>query len=120
MAYYDLEADLVVAEANYGGEMVKEVIHGIDPDVPVKLVNASRGKIVRAEPISTRWEKGECHSVGTFPELEDEMCSYTSESAWSPNRFDAMVWSLTDLLLKGHGNNIMTFDVVSREGTSVF
>ena len=120
MAYYDLEADLIAAEANYGGEMVKEVIHGIDPDVPVKLVNASRGKIVRAEPVSSKWEKGEGHMVGTFPELEDEMCSFTPESSFSPNRFDAMVWSLTELLIKGHSGKTMTFDVISREGTGIF
>jgi phage terminase large subunit-like protein len=119
-AYYDLEADRVVAEGNFGGEMVREVIHSIDPEVPVKLVNASRGKLIRAEPISARWERGECHLVGIYPQLEDEMCSYTSESGWSPNRLDAMVWGMTELLLKGQSSPRKPFEVVSREATKIY
>ena len=119
MAYYDLEADRVVVEANYGGEMVKEVIRSIDDTIPVKMVNATRGKIVRAEPVSARFENGECHMVGSYPVLEDELCSFTQESDWSPNRLDAMVWAITELLFKGETSR-KPFEVISRDATKVF
>uniref|UniRef100_A0A6M3JQK7 Putative terminase n=1 Tax=viral metagenome TaxID=1070528 RepID=A0A6M3JQK7_9ZZZZ len=73
-AYHNFNADCIVAEKNQGGEMVEITIHQVDSDVPVKLVHASRGKYVRAEPISAKAEKGLIHHVGNFPKLEDELC----------------------------------------------
>lgn len=97
-AYHEHKADRVVAEANNGGEMVKLTINTVDPNVPVKLVHASRGKQTRAEPVSSLFEHGRGHLVGTFTKLEDEMCLWTPGED-SPNRMDAMVWAFTDLLI---------------------
>jgi len=84
--------------------MVEEVIKGIYNDISYRAVSASRGKIIRAEPISAMSESGDgkevrIHLVGHFPELENEMCTYTSDSGWSPNRLDAFVWACTELLM---------------------
>jgi phage terminase large subunit-like protein len=98
--YYKFKADVMVAEKNYGGEMVEAVIHGVDPMVNVKLVTATRGKAVRAEPISAFYERGRCHHVGNYPALEDELCLWVQGDN-SPNRLDALVWAGTELLLGG-------------------
>lgn len=103
IAFHKYKADLIVAEVNNGGEMVAEVIHAVDPHVPVKMVTASRGKATRAEPISAHYEKGHCHHVGSFPALEDEMCLWIPGEP-SPNRMDALVWAGTELLLLDIGN----------------
>lgn len=98
-AYHTHRADRIVAEANNGGEMVREVIRAVDPRVPVTLVHASRGKQTRAQPIATVYEQGRWFHVGAFPELEDEMCSYTgAPGESSPDRMDAHVWAASDLL----------------------
>lgn len=97
--YHELEADLIVAEKNFGGDMVMSTIDTVDPSVPVKLVTASRGKAVRAEPVSSLAEDDREHHVGEFPELESEMTSWTPGDSWSPNRMDAKVWALTNLML---------------------
>lgn len=94
--YHKLKADVLVAEKNYGGEMVEKVIRDTDPSVNVKLVNASRGKAVRAEPVSALTERGQDHMVGEFPALEDELCLWTQGDK-SPNRLDAKVWADTEL-----------------------
>lgn len=94
--YHKLKADLLVAEKNYGGEMVEKVIRDTDPTVNVKLVSATRGKAVRAEPISALTERGQDHMVGSFPALEDELCLWTQGDK-SPNRLDAKVWADTEL-----------------------
>jgi len=73
VAYNKWKADSIIAEKNNGGEMVRHTIHSVDPTIPVRLVSASRGKYVRAEPISVRAENGTIHHVGTFPKLEDEL-----------------------------------------------
>ena len=99
-AYHKHHADLIVAEKNQGGEMVEITIHQVDSDVPVKLVHASRGKQARAEPISAKAEKGLIHHVGSFPALEDELCLWVPGDE-SPNRLDAMVWGMTELMFKG-------------------
>ena len=96
-AYYKFKADIIVAEANNGGEMVSTTIAQIDRHVPVKLVHASRGKATRAEPCSAISEKGHDHHVGTFPSLEDELCLWMQGDA-SPNRLDAKVWAMTELI----------------------
>ncbi len=98
-AYHRWEADRVIGEVNNGGDMVKFVINTQDEDVPFKDVHASRNKTVRAEPISQKAEKGLIHHAGYFPALEDEMCSYTKDSLWSPNRLDAYVWAFSSFML---------------------
>jgi hypothetical protein len=107
-AYHKFEADCIVAEANNGGEMVALTIATVDPHVPVKLVHASRGKRTRAEPVSALYEPKpdhpiRVHHVGNFPALEDEMCLWMPGDE-SPNRMDALVWGLTELMLGPSGN----------------
>lgn len=99
------QADKIVAEKNNGGEMVASVLKAVDRSLPVKLVHASRGKIVRAEPISALYEQGRIHHVGRFDELEDQMCAFSvdnvrNSSTGSPDRVDALVWGLTELFEK--------------------
>jgi phage terminase large subunit-like protein len=98
-AYHFAKADRIVAEKNQGGEMVSTVIHQVDPNVPVKLVWASRGKATRAEPIAAIAEQGRDHHVGTFAALEDELTLWVPGDA-SPNRLDAKVWGYTELMEK--------------------
>lgn len=101
-AYRKHSADALIAESNQGGEMVAAVIRSV-ADIPVKLVHATRGKYVRAEPISALYEQGRVHHVGTLPTLEDQMISFTPERAadradgYSPDRVDALVWAATEL-----------------------
>jgi len=102
-AYHKYKADIIVAEKNNGGEMVESVIKQVDPKVRVKLVWASRGKATRAEPISAVAEQGRDHHVGAFPVLEDELCLWVPGDD-SPNRLDAKVWAMTELI----GNGILT------------
>lgn len=97
-AYEQYEADLIVGEVNNGGDLVEHTIHSVDPDVPFKQVRASRGKRVRAEPVSSKYEQGKIWHLGTFPQLEDQMCSWTPDMTESPDRLDAMVWGFTELL----------------------
>ena len=99
-AFERWNADLVVAEVNQGGDMVETTLHNIAPNLPVHKVRATRGKIVRAEPISVLYSQGRVHHVGdvAFEELEDEMSSYTGAvTDESPDRLDALVWALTEL-----------------------
>lgn len=102
-AYRMHQADRIIAEKNQGGEMVEAVIRSVDRNVPVLLVSASRGKAVRAEPVSALYEQGRMHHVGAFPDLEDEMVAFTPETAalradgYSPDRVDALVWGVTEL-----------------------
>lgn len=93
----DYQADRIVGEVNYGGDMVEKVIRTVRPGVPFKAVRATRGKAVRAEPIVALYEQGRVHHVGTFGDLESEMTTWTPDSSWSPNRLDALVWALTEL-----------------------
>jgi hypothetical protein len=99
-AYHENKADMIVAEANNGGEMVEVTIHHIDSTVPVVLVHASRGKRTRAEPISALYEKKKIHHVGKFDMLEDEMCLWVPGDD-SPNRMDAAVWTFSKLAFSG-------------------
>lgn len=96
-AYGRWMADAVVAEVNNGGDMVPFVIRTVDPSVKVRTVRASRGKAVRAEPISSLYEQGQVHHVGTLADLETQMTTWTPLDATSPDRLDALVWALTDL-----------------------
>lgn len=100
--YRSLGADRIVAEVNNGGEMVEAVIRAQDPTVSYRAVHATRGKVVRAEPVAALYELGKISHVGEFPALEDQLCAVTvgfdrTAAGWSPDRMDALVWALTDL-----------------------
>ena len=103
-AFHSHGADAIVVEVNQGGDMVKTVIGQVDPDVPVRAVRANRGKWLRAEPVATLYAQGRvAHAPGLFA-LEDEMCAFGSDGrsdGHSPDRVDALVWAITDLLLGG-------------------
>lgn len=99
-AFQRWRADRVIAEKNFGGDMVRAVIQSRNRLIPVRLVPASRGKVVRAEPIAALYERGLIHHVGQFPELEDELMNFTTKGymgSRSPNRGDALVWGFTEL-----------------------
>lgn len=99
-AYHHYGADRIVAETNNGGDMVELVIRTIDPTVSYRKVTASRGKRVRAEPIASLYEQGKVFHSRMFEELEDQMCTYVPDKFdGSPDRIDALVWALTDLML---------------------
>lgn len=98
-AYKEERADAIVAEVNNGGDMVRATIHAVDPHVPVLKVHASRGKRTRAEPVATKSELGKIHHVGSFPELEDQLCTWIPGMK-SPDRLDAYVWLFTYLFGK--------------------
>jgi phage terminase large subunit-like protein len=93
-AAIDFEADDICVETNFGGDMAIANIQGAMDglSIPVRKLTASRGKRVRAEPVAALTEKGLWHHVGTFEQLEDQMCTWTPESDYSPDRLDAMVW----------------------------
>jgi len=98
--YSTLEADRIIGEVNNGGDLVESNVKSIDRNVSFKQVRATRGKAVRAEPIASLYEQGRVHHVGMFPLLEDQMCQWEpGVSTWSPNRLDALVWALTELML---------------------
>ncbi len=101
-------ADRVVAEANQGGAMVESVLRAADEVLPVRLVHASRGKVARAEPVVTLYEGGKVFHVGMFPALEDELCALVRGGGYegpgrSPDRADALVWALWELMLAAKG-----------------
>lgn len=98
-AYRDFGADRVVAEVNNGGDMVESVLRAVDPNIPYTAVHASRGKRIRAEPVAALYEQGKVTHAEVFPELEDQMCTFTPESGESPDRLDALVWAITHLML---------------------
>jgi phage terminase large subunit-like protein len=95
--YHDLGADKIIAETNNGGDMVTLLIKQVDHSAPVKKVTATRGKQLRAEPISSLYEQGRVHHHGYFAELEAQMCEWTPTSNESPDRLDALVWAITEL-----------------------
>lgn len=101
-------ADRVIAEGNQGGEMVASVLKAADCALPVRIVHATRGKAARAEPVAALFESGKAWFAGAFPELEDELCGLQIGGGYagpgrSPDRADAMVWALTELMLRGKG-----------------
>jgi phage terminase large subunit-like protein len=104
-AYHRHQADRVVAEVNQGGEMVAAVLQMVDGNVPLRLVRATRGKWLRAEPIAALYEQGRVHHVGALTALEDEMADFGLDglsNGRSPDRLDALVWALTDLSADRH------------------
>ena len=96
--FHLLKADRVIAEKNFGGDMVLSTLRVVDRRLPVTVVQTARGKLVRAEPISALYADGLVHHVGVFDELEIEMTTWTPERSESPNRMDALVWALTELM----------------------
>ena len=94
------KADKIVGEVNNGGDLVEMNIRAVSPNAPFHAVRASRGKSVRAEPVAALYEQGRVHHVGNFPELEQQMCSFVPGiSGKSPDRMDALVWAVYELLL---------------------
>ncbi|MEZ5776029.1 MAG: terminase family protein [Hyphomicrobiaceae bacterium] len=101
-AYHGHEADRLVAEVNQGGELVAAIIRQVDPDLPIAMVRATRGKWLRAEPVAALYAEGRVSHVGTHAALEDQMCDFGPgglTAGRSPDRLDALVWALTELML---------------------
>lgn len=104
--YHERRADRIVAEINQGGALVEETIRTVDRSVSYKPVWASKGKWIRAEPVSALYEKGLVHHVGMFEKLESQMTSFTVDfdrkaMGYSPDRLDAAVWAISELLVEG-------------------
>ena len=97
-AYHRWKADRIIGETNNGGDMIELLLRQVDPSVPYKKVTATRGKLVRAEPIASLYEQFRAHHVGQFARLEDQMCNWTPDSNDSPDRMDAMVWAMHELM----------------------
>lgn len=98
-AYHEFSADKLVAEKNFGGDMVEAVIKQVDRNVGFKMVTASRGKVQRAEPIAALYEQNKVRHIRGLAELESQMTGWTPEDGTSPDRLDALVWALTELAL---------------------
>ena len=104
-AYRRHAADRIVAEVNAGGEMVQATLRTVDANVSFMAVHASRGKVIRAEPVAALYEQRKVHHVGSLSVLEDQLCGFTSDfdrsrAGYSPDRLDALVWALSDLMVK--------------------
>ncbi|HKJ74580.1 MAG TPA: ATP-binding protein, partial [Alphaproteobacteria bacterium] len=107
-AYRDFRADRLIAEVNNGGDLVEAVIRQVDPAVSYRAVQASRGKVARAEPVAALYEQARVHHLrqaSGLDLLEDQMCAFTlyrsgSGVRASPDRVDALVWALSDLMLR--------------------
>jgi len=106
--YRQYNADRIIGETNNGGEMVEATLRAVDYSIPYRAVHASRGKQKRAEPVAALYEKGLIHHVGTLDKLELQMTSWTpDETAFSPDRMDAMVWAASWLMLRGTGGFVL-------------
>jgi phage terminase large subunit-like protein len=104
--YESLDADCIVAEVNQGGELVAQMLRQVSSCVPVRMVRATRGKYLRAEPVAALYERGLVAHAGVWPELEDQMCDFGPDGlsgGGSPDRLDALVWALTELMLREAG-----------------
>ena len=114
--YYRAGADRTIGEVNNGGDMVEHIIRTVDPKVAFSKVHASRGKYTRAEPVSALYEQGRIHHVGFFPDLEDQLCEWVPGDK-SPDRLDALVWAITELMLgEEEQETIVVFDAVKEFG----
>lgn len=114
------EADRIVGEVNQGGDLVELNIRNVRRNIPFSQVRATRGKAVRAEPVAALYEKGQVHHVGEFPDLEDELTTWVppekpSDTAGqrSPNRLDALVWGITELMTQGTGDHHVPEEVLA-------
>jgi predicted phage terminase large subunit-like protein len=119
-AYQEFKADRIIAEKNYGGAMVEHVIRMVDRTVSYREVTASRGKVARAEPVAALYEQGRVKHAHSFPELEDEMCAMTSDGYagdGSPDRCDALVWALSELMVQAIEPTPPRFGFYDRSGS---
>lgn len=103
-AYREFHADRIVAETNQGGDMVETTIRTVAPNVAYSRIHAKRGKVLRAEPVAALYEQHRVHHVGSLAALEDQMCGFTTDfdagkAGYSPDRVDALVYALTELML---------------------
>jgi predicted phage terminase large subunit-like protein len=95
--------DRVIYEKNQGGDLVANTLKTVNPHMPLRPVHASRGKILRAEPVAALYEQNKVRHVGAFPQLEDQMCEFAAGSSGSPDRLDALVYALSNLIIEGRG-----------------
>lgn len=113
--YHTLKADRIIGEANNGGEMIEAVLRNIDRNVSYKSVHATKGKVIRAEPVAALYEQRRVRHVGAFGMLEDQMCMFSSDydrkkAKYSPDRMDALVWAMTELAVEqAPGDNIVEY-----------
>ena len=119
-AFRRYAANRVVAEINNGGEMVTQVLRQSDPNLPVRQVTATRGKFLRAEPIAAAYERGIVFHLGVFTKLEDQLCTLTADfdarsSGFSPDRADALVWAIADLIGPAQNQARTLLDYYARE-----
>lgn len=101
-AYHRHAADRVIAETNQGGDLIESLLRQVDRTVPYRSVHASKGKVIRAEPVAALYEQDKVRHLGEWPELESQMAQMTStgfRGAGSPDRVDALVWALSELML---------------------
>jgi phage terminase large subunit-like protein len=94
---YQNKGDRIIGEVNNGGDLVEVNLRTIDRNIPFTAVHASRGKAIRAEPVAALYEQGRIHHVGTYPQLEDQLCDWSPGDAKSPDRMDALVWCIWEL-----------------------
>jgi phage terminase large subunit-like protein len=119
-AFHSLRADKIVVERNFGGDMAAATLASVDPSVPVKEISSSRGKALRAEPIASLFEQRRAHVVNAQPELEEQMCSFTSD--WdrardgSPDRVDALVFALAELMLESPARGCFDIRAILMDG----
>ena len=112
-AYREFKADRIIGEVNNGGDMIETVLRMVERGIPYRAVHASRGKITRAEPVAALYEQSRVHHIGTLDRLEDQMCAmlpdgYAAEG--SPDRADAAVWALTELMVQEvSSSNVLEF-----------
>lgn len=119
-AFRRFAANRVVAEINNGGEMVSEVLRQNDPNLPVRNVTATRGKFLRAEPVAAAYERGAVFHLGVFTKLEDQLCTLTPDfdaraAGFSPDRADALVWAVADLISPTASQAQTLLDFYARE-----
>jgi phage terminase large subunit-like protein len=103
-AFHEFLADRVVAEVNQGGDLVVTVLRQFEANLPIEKVRATRGKWLRAEPVAALYAEGRVAHAGLFEKLEDQMCALGADGkarGRSPDRLDALVWAMTDLMLSG-------------------
>jgi phage terminase large subunit-like protein len=114
-AFNDWKADRVVGEVNNGGDLVEANIRTVSRDIPFKAVHATRGKLIRAEPIAALYEQGKWHHVGAFPVLEDQMCDWAPGDK-SPDHMDAHVWAATELIEKDYSGDGIPLEIATFGG----
>jgi phage terminase large subunit-like protein len=120
VAYHRWSADRIIGEKNNGGDMIESVIRSVEKNIPYKAVHASRGKVIRAEPVSALYEQSKVHHVGAaMVSLEDQLCSFTSDfdrshAGYSPDRLDALVWAITELAVQAFEVPIPQFGTYGR------